>query len=375
MAVGRSRAERIEAAKAMFVAEVPKRQIARDLGVYPSTVRRWLGTAKTPAERRRRAPEPAEVLLEAALAWVMRFDFKPNSVTWNATRAWERGPDAWRRHVEGWVPRSTTEWRSWPQPHDVTVRSGSWKAFHKLLDDELERRRDRGNPYRPRPVPPKHAQFATLTAHAREVIGKPRDASEGNPITPMFVVSPDGLLDLRGHKIDQGVGIVGIPGTGRSNLLAGVVDLDRLRYPPVVLVQRADRPLVAAGLPHSDLIDLQDAIQLGCGAIVRSDEPDVRLMAIGAAADASVKLGRNVCIAVDDADDLIASLAQFMVRRPPTAHMAIVWSPQETPTDTFVWATLESRAITAISDPAADRLFRKGVDPGLIPSLGLPRTA
>ena len=374
MAVGRSRAERIEAAKAMFAAGTSKRQIADDLGVYPSTVRAWLGTANKTAERKRRMPESAEVLLEAALAWVMRFDCKPNSVTWNATRAWKE-PDTWRRHIEGWVPRNSTTWRSWPQPQDVTVRFGSWQAFHKLLDDELKDRRDRGNSYTPRPVPPKQAQFATLAAHAREVIGKPRDASEGSPITPKFAVSSTGLLDLRGDKIGEGVAIVGIPGTGRSNLLAGVVELDRLRYPPVVLVQRADRPLIAAGLPHSDLIDLQDAIRLGCGAIVRSDEPDVRLMAIGAAADASVKLGRDVCIAVDDADDLIASLAQFMVRRPPTAHMAIVWSPQATEFDGFVWAALGSRAITEISEPALDRLFRKGVDPGLFASLGLPWTA
>ncbi|MEJ7786057.1 MAG: hypothetical protein WKF96_14725 [Solirubrobacteraceae bacterium] len=334
-----------------------------------------MGTAKKPAEHKRRAPEPGEVLLEAALAWVMRFDFKPNSVTWNATRAWKHGSDAWQRHLEGWVPRSTTGWRSWPQPQDVTVQFGSWKAFHKLLDDELERRRDRGNPYAPRPVPPKQARFATLAAHAREVIDARRNASEGNPITSMFVVTAAGLLDLRGDEIGEGVAIVGIPGTGRSNLLAGVVELDRLRYPPVVVVQRADMPLIAAGLPNSDLMDLEDAIRLGRGAIVRSNEPDVRLIAIGAAADVSAKLGRDVCIAVDDADDLIPSLAQFMIDRPPTAHMAIVWSPRDTEFDAFVWAALESRAVTAISDPVLDRRFRKGVDPDLLPSLGLPRTA
>lgn len=357
----------------MFAAGVPKRRIARDLGTSARTVGRWVQPSEGEPRRKRREPDPASVLLEAALAWVTRFGFHPNSVTWNATRAWKLGPDAWRRHLEGWGPRSATTWRSWPQPNDVTQRIGSWKAFHKCLDKEVRGRRDGDDPYKPRPVPPRQAQFATLAAYAREVIGTPRDASVGDAITPRFPVSPAGLVDLRGDQIGQGVAIVGDPGTGRSSVLAGVVELDRVRCPPVVLVQRADKPLVAPGLPNSDLVDLEDAIQLGCGAIVRSDDPDVRLMAIGAAADASRNLHRDVCLAVDDADDLIANLANFMVFRPLTANMVVAWAPQRTEVDGFVWATLESRAVTAIADPTVDTFYRRGVDPNLIPSLGLPR--
>ena len=179
----------------------------------------------------------------------------------------------------------------------------------------------------------------------------------------MFVISTAGLVDLRGDQIIEGVAIVGDPGTGRSSLLAGVVELDRVRYPPVVLVQRVDKPLVAAGLPNNDLMDLEEAIQLGFGAIVRSDDPDVRLMAIAAAADASANLRREVCIAIDDADDLMANLANLMVYRPLTAHMAIAWSPHKTHVDAFVWAALPSRAVTTIIDPDVNRFFRKGVDP------------
>lgn len=375
MALGRTRAERIDAARTMFAADVPKRRIARDLGVAPVTVRHWLGTAKKPASRKRREPEPADVLLEAALAWYMRFDLAPNSVSWNATKARKKGSAAWGRHLEGWGPRGTTAWRSWPQPHDVTRRLGSWRAFHELLDEELERRRADGAPYVPRTVPSKRSRFAILATHARDVIGKPRDASEGDPLPPAFPSTRAGLVDLRGRGSREGVAIVGDPGTRRSNLLAGVVELDRLLCPPVVLVQRADKPLIAVGLPNSDLIDLDDAIRLGCGAIVRSDEPDVRWMAIARSAQASASLGRDVRIAVDDADDLLASLAHFMVYRPPTAHLAVVWTPQLMEYDTFVWAALPSRTITDIADPAMNEILRRGVDPTLLRRLGLPRQA
>lgn len=375
MGVVRSRAERIAAARAMFVAGVPKREIARSLRTSARTVGRWVQPPNDPSPPRpSRQPEPAAVLLEAALAWVMRFDAEPNSVTWNATRAWTRGPDAWQRHLEGWGPRGTTAWRCWPQAHDVTKQFGSWNTFHKQLDHALRRRRNQDDAYRPRPVPPQVARFAALAAYARGVIGQPRDTSHGDAITPRFVISTTGLLDLRGDPIVEGVAIVGDPGTGRSSLLAGVVELDRVRYPPVVLVQRADKPLVAAGLPNSDLMDLEEAIQLGCGAIVRSDDPDVRLMAIAAAADASANLRRDVCIAIDDADDLMANLANLMVYRPLTAHMAIAWSPRDTQVDAFVWAGLPSRAITTINDPGVERFFRNGVEPDLFARLGLPRS-
>lgn len=374
MGVARTRAERIAAAKAMFARGLSKRQIARELQTSARTVGRWVGTSKDPPARRRRQPEPADVLLEAGLARFMRFGSKPNSVTWNATRARKRGADAWRCHLEGWGPRGTTVWRSWPQAHDVTLRYGSWKMFHERLDEEVQRRRDDGDPYRPRPVPRKPGQFATLAAHARGVNGAPRYASEDDPITPGFAVAPaGGVIDLRGAAVREGVAIVGDLGTRRSPLLAGVVQLDRLRHPPVVVVQRADKPLIASGLPRSDLIDLEDAIELGYGAIVRSDEPDVRLMAIGAAAQASAKLTKDVYIAVDDADDLMADLARFMIDRPVTAHMAIVWSPQLTEFDTFVWAGLPSRAVTTIENAAVNEFYRRPVDPDLFHNLSLPR--
>lgn len=369
----RSRAERIAAAKAMFADGVPKRQIARDLEVDPKTIRTWLGTAKKPAKRKPRQAEPADVLLEAALAWVTRNGFPPNTTAWNATRARKAGAAAWQRYLEGWGPRGTKTWRVWPQDHDVTLRFESWHCFPDILNAELERRRTANEPYVPRPVPPQQSEFAALCAHADEVIGKPRDALQDDPITPMFVSSPAGLVDLRGDAVRCGVGIVGDPPTGRSSLLAGVVELDRLRYPPVVAIQRADKPLLAAGLPNSDLIDLDIAIETGCGAIVRSDDPAVRLIAIRASVDASARLATDVCIAVDDADDLIPSLANVMYRRPATAHMAIVWSPQLTEFDTFVWAALPSRAVTTIHDPAVDKVFRLPVEPDLLGRLSLPR--
>ena len=174
MGLARPRAERIEAARAMFAAGVPKREVARNLRTSARTVGRWVQPSNDPSPPRApRRPEPAAVLLKAALAWVIRFDAEPNSVTWNATRAWKRGPDAWQRHLQGWGPGNYSVAQE-AQAHDVTKQFGSWKVFHKQLDNALRRRRDKDDPYRPRPVPPqvggsRHWQLTHVVSSASPV--------------------------------------------------------------------------------------------------------------------------------------------------------------------------------------------------------------
>jgi hypothetical protein len=365
-------------AEAMYADSIPKRQIARALRRDPATIRRWLRPAGHLQRRKPRTPLSCELLLDAGLSWVGRFGFKPNSSTWNATRAWRAGGDAYQRHQEGWSPRRTGVWRSWPQPHDVTRRFGSWADFHQTLDREIERRRRESDPYRPRPVPADRARFGALVGYAREaskyglIHYREFDAS----VEPTFIATPDGPADLRGGTTQSDIAIVGDPGTGRGGLLAGVVLLDRLRdQSPVVVVQPEDRPPIALGLPASSLLDLHEVVRLRGAAMIRSDDPEVRMAAVAAAAQASADSGCHVCIAVDGADDLVVNLARLMIYKPPTVHMAVVWTPVLSEPDVFLWVALYERAVTRITDPEVDEIFRRPVPTNLLEGIALPRRA
>lgn len=107
----------------------------------------------------------------------------------------------------------------------------------------------------------------------------------------------------------------------------------------------------------SALTDLKEAVRFEGGAIVCSDDPEVRMIAVEVAVRVSVELDRHICIAVDDADDLVVNLARMMFRKPTTVHMAVVWTPQLSETDVFLWVAQQARVNLGISDPSVDEVF------------------
>ena len=62
-----------------------------------------------------------------------------------------------------------------------------------------------------------------------------------------------------------------------------------------------------------------------------------------------------------------------MRHKPATAHMAVVWTPQLSETDVFLWVAQQVRVNLGVSDPATNEFFRRKVDPALRrEALGLP---
>jgi len=354
-------------ARALHADRVPKREIARLVGRDPATIRRWLRPDRQRRTGKPRTPASRTHLIDAGLAWYMRVGALPNSSSWHATRAQRKGGAEYQRFLEGWGPLGQRAWRSWPQPHDVNRRFKSWARFKKVLEDEIERRRIEADPYRPRHPPADRVRFAAIVTYSASVLELARNPGSVIRVSvePEFIEAPEGYLDLRADTDRRDVAIVGDPGTRRSAILAGIVALDRFREQRVVVVQHESAALIAAGLPMSALIDLKEAVRFERGAIVRSDDPEVRMIAVEAAVRASIELDRHVCIAVDDADDLVVKLAQMMPWKPATAHMAVVWTPQLNETDVFLWVAHQVRVNLGVSDPATDEFFRRKIDPAL----------
>ena len=362
-------------ARALHADRVPKREIARHVGRDPATIRRWLRPDRPRCRGKPRTPALRAHLIDAGLAWDKRVGALPNSSSWHATRAQRKGGAEYQRFLEGWGPPGQRAWRSWPQPHDVNRRFKSWATFKRVLEDELERRRIEAEPYRPRHPPADRVRFAAILTYSASVLELARNPGRviRVSIEPEFIQTPEGYLDLRADTDRRDVAIVGEPGTGRSAILAGVVALDRFREQRVVVVQRERAALIASGLPMSALTDLKEAVRFERGAVVCSDDPEVRMIAVEVAVRVSVELDRHVCIAVDDADDLVVNLARMMRHKPATAHVAVVWTPQLSETDVFLWVAQPVRVNLGISDPSVDEVFRRKVDPALRrEGLGLP---
>jgi len=148
-----TRRERVDMAHQLR-AGMATRDIARRLGVAPSTVRDYLSDPDSEKARRRLARRPRgacsvcgretgssrgarvfntcrncarrrrarwtrEIAIDAYCAWWARFSVEPTSTEWNRTHAARRGDDAIQRFVSGRWPTST-----------VIVRLfGSWARF------------------------------------------------------------------------------------------------------------------------------------------------------------------------------------------------------------------------------------------------------
>ncbi|MEJ7786625.1 MAG: hypothetical protein WKF96_17630 [Solirubrobacteraceae bacterium] len=289
----------------------------------------------------------------------------PNSVTLNASKAADRGGAVWRRHLEGRVDEQG-QWRAWPQPHDMTRRFESWDDAHVEFGRELKRLRMRGEPYVQRPVPTPRRLLAALSGYSFDAL---RERNRGTRVEPGQVTSavpmsrkePDLMPPAPARG---GLAVVGDHKTGRSTLLAHVVEQDlACRRLAVIVLQLPGKPSIAHGLPLSAVIDLHGVVAVGLGAVVESDDPDVRAWPSAATADASLETGRDVSLVVDDAEDVMDTLARILRHEDtPQLHVSAAWSPRLAPEHLALWLMLRTRVMFRIADKNVVRPFHSTWD-------------
>jgi hypothetical protein len=73
------------------------------------------------------------------MAYLDRYGELPTSVSWSATKAYEKSPEAWGRYAAGWASHDDPEqWRKWPHPSTV---SGTFTEGMPELQREVQRSR------------------------------------------------------------------------------------------------------------------------------------------------------------------------------------------------------------------------------------------
>lgn len=332
---------------------IPKAQIARQTRVPRSTVRDLVDD-RPPRER----PIPSEkFLLDVAVEYFVRFGVLPYSTALNPTRAGDKlGGTAWRRCLEGRVDR-TGEWRPWPQEHDYTRRFGSWENARVAILAELDRRRIEHDPYVARPIADDRRRYAALCGHSLDVL---RQGVVARPaLEPRF--PPSMQLDTARKR--GALGAIGEPGRGLSSILAYVAQRDLLDPTVVtVVIQRPDKPSIAEGLWPTNMVDLPCLIADGIPAYVESGDQDVRMVAISAAAQASIDSARDVSLIVDDAEDVVECLATLLYTRDaPRTHISAAWTPRDDHWHLGLFLQLRMRFVAHIDDDAVGWTFSKAL--------------
>ncbi len=333
------------------------RAISARTGIPRSTVKDILNGS------RERTLPPADLLTDAAIDYLMRFGEWPTSVTLNASKAADRGGATWRRHREGWVDDQGI-WRAWPQPHDMTRRHGSWAEAYAVFRRELARQREQADPWTHHPIPADKRLVAAVSGYSLDVLRQRKEGSRVEPeatadAVPFWRGAPAPMPPARERR---GLAVIGDHGAGRRPMLAHAVKQD-LACPrlAVIVLQCPGRPSVAHGLPLSGIIDLEGVVAAGLGAVIESDDPDVRAAAIAAVADASLTTGRDVSLLIDDAGDVIEPLIRILLPNDtPRLHVSAAWAPRREAADFTLWVMLETRAMSSVIDENVAQPFLNG---------------
>lgn len=137
------------------------------LGLPQATIYRDLG----PRSRPPRHGKPS--MLEAGLVWHARYGWLPTSKDWNGALA--RGkpgtpprPGAFERWAAGCHPNADpTLWMPWPYHRQITRVWLTFPAYKAELDDEIKRRIESNDPYKPIPWNPARAWATWLPRDMR----------------------------------------------------------------------------------------------------------------------------------------------------------------------------------------------------------------
>jgi hypothetical protein len=333
-------------------------EIARRLDVDRRTVQGYLSVDGARVSKRK--PGRRDELLEAGLAYLACFGTAPTARSWNTTHARRDGAQTYARNLLGWIAQADADAdppaiRRWPSPGSVARTFGSFAEFAKALQREVVRRERAGTPYAPVPLPDDHVSTVSLDATCREQWGPEYpgavlehfggglldgrvEAGELAPGAQMAVGSIDGApIQLPRLEERDGVAVLGSPGVGKSSLLLRIALSDAVSAPGRVTVLESEATLgprlLAMGVdmvpgPWSEA--REDAASPSSPAFAWTgpgETAGARAGAIAVVAEAAAGADRRMSLIVDDADDVLETLAEVAELKLENLAIHAAWMP------------------------------------------------
>lgn len=231
---------------------------------------------------------------------------------------------------------------------------GSFGAFVKALQREVVQRDRAGSPYVPVPLPVDHISVVSLDASCREQwgpeypgavleqfgggLGDTRvEASELSPDERMAVGAIDGA-PIQLPELDErdGVAVLGSAGVGKSSMLLRIALDDAVAAPGRVTVLER-KPIIgprllAMGLRKSPAPWSEGWCAGGSAVPAFSwggpgESPSARAGGIAAVARAACESSRRISLIVDDANDVLETLAEVAELELENLVIHAAWEP------------------------------------------------
>jgi hypothetical protein len=346
-------------------ADLSQREVARVLGQSRSKAQALLSQRPT-SSAGRHGPIDRRMGIEAGMAYLDRYGELPTSVSWNATKAYEKSSEAWGRYAAGWASHDDPEqWRKWPHPSTV---SGTFTEGMPELQREVQRkyaaRAKEGDPYRAVAVPADRQALAEVKALMRSWWGPdkrdaraPADVLRIGDFDIEPAPSPAVLMPVAAVSTDFGpaafppcderptLGLMGKRGCGKTAVLWRIALNDMLDMHGKVIVLERGPGDVTEQLENAleepigdDLRSLGRRIGDGCFDLspvaMVSDDASLRAQILTLIA----KLARRgisgpVSLICDDGQDLLPVLLKILAPRPRDLHVTVAWTPLGTSDD------------------------------------------
>jgi hypothetical protein len=362
-------------------------RIASILGCSRAKVQALLAQSP-PSPPGKHSPAERALSIEAGMAYTTRYGELPTSVLWNATKAYARSAEAWRRYLTGWVSERDTEtWRKWPHPSGIArAFAGGMPELQQAVQHQLAARSKEGAPYVAMSIPSERVAMAGFQALCRQDAGPRRQdlldprlqASEvdvepapGAALHPLAVVKTEGGPAVTPScKERQHLGVPGKAGSGKTSILWRIAFNDVLHASAqVVVLERGEATvtMMVEQALRSPLID--DFSLLG--------SPE--MPPLTAVTDDAVTRGRvlnlidqvarggqapPISVICDDGQDILPLLVDLLKRSPSRLYLTIAWTPQGIEDDVVLLKLCQSLCVlaqdswtmaTAISDELNQR--------------------
>jgi hypothetical protein len=300
------------------------------------------------------------------MAYLDRYGELPTSVLWNATKAYEKSPEAWGRYTTGWASAVDPEqWRKWPHPSAVARTFTEGMAELQLeVQREYAARVRGGDPYRAVAVPADRQALAEVKALMRSWWGP--DKLDARPPAQLLrygdfdiepAPSPAVLMPVAAVPTDFGpaafppcderptLGLMGKRGCGKTAVLWRIALNDMLDMHGKVIVLERGPGKVTEQLEDAleepigdDLRSLGRRTAGGCFDLsplaMVSDDATVRSQILTLIAKQARRgMSGPVSLICDDGQDLLPVLLKILAPRPRDLHVAVAWTPLGTSDD------------------------------------------
>jgi hypothetical protein len=298
------------------------------------------------------------------MAYLARYGELPTSVLWNATKAYQKGPEAWVRYASGWAPEDQPEdWRKWPHPSAIAQTfEGGMAAFQQLVQREFAKRAHHGIPYRAVPVPPERLALAETEAVMRSGWGPNKHDVRPPGLHPgeldvQPAPSPVALRPLAVGRTINGpfgfppcdergtVGIVGKRGCGKTSMLWRLALNDVLETRARVVVLERGEATITTLLEAT----LEEPVDGDCASLgqrtpgggyemspltVVSDDASIRARALMLIAQSARRERTGpLSLICDDGQDLLPVILKVLSPCPRCVHLSVAWTPLGTSDD------------------------------------------